>query len=353
MSEMLDELDKQRAFEPNRRFQDLPLYHVPFDELSGKPTTEAVLARAIEIREGAAVVGPAGCGKSSVIASVLESSGAEGERGLTPVRIVLAGDDEVARDAKRFAQQLITTIVDAAPISDNDREELRRSASDREQRQGKATTWHGSLGAPKWFLNADVARDVQKFSESLDRDRSAGELITSAQELFATLRAQELEPILILDDTDTWLNVPGHEKRDVADVFFAEVFRPVVRELACAAIAAVHPSYRDIAGYQAARDLLVNEALIPAIDDPELATASVSRVLAHIVDVHDGEAGADDLFAPAALNLLGGYYVERQAMRDVLLVVQRAVKETISGRGESITEGVIDEAIRYWAEARP
>lgn len=35
MSATLDELDRQRAFEPNRRFQDLPLYHVPFDELSG------------------------------------------------------------------------------------------------------------------------------------------------------------------------------------------------------------------------------------------------------------------------------------------------------------------------------
>ena len=350
---VLDELDRQRAFEPNRRFQDLPLYHVPFDELSGAPNTEAVLMRAIEIGEGAAVVGPAGCGKSSVIAAILESLGSDVDRGLTPVRIVLAGDDEVARDPKRFAQQLITTIVDAAPISDAERDEFHRRAADREQRQGKATTWHGSLGAPKWLINAEAARDVQSFGESLDRDRSAGEMITAAQDLFATLRKQQLEPILILDDTDTWLNVPGHEKLDVADVFFAEVFRPVLRELGCAAVAAVHPTYRGVTGYQTARDLLVNEAVIPTLDDAQVAIAAVSRVLSHITDVHDCAVGANDLFSAGALETLGLYYVERQAMRDVLLVVQRAVKETISSRTEVISDGVVEEGIRYWAEARP
>ena len=143
----------------------------------------------------------------------------------------------------------------------------------------------------------------------------------------------------------------GHEQLDVADVFFAEVFRPVLRELGCAAVAAVHPTYRGVTGYQTARDLLVNEAVIPTLDDAQVAIAAVSRVLSHITDVHDCAVGANDLFSAGALETLGLYYVERQAMRDVLLVVQRAVKETISSRTEVISDGVVEEGICYWAEA--
>jgi len=59
------------------------------------------------------------------------------------------------------------------------------------------------------------------------------------------------------------------------------------------------------------------------------------------------------LFAAEALDTLGRHFVERRAIRDALLVAQRAVKETISSRGDMISEGAIDEAVRYWADARP
>lgn len=350
--DILEGLDRDGAFAPNRRFQDLPRYHVPFDELVEATATEAVVRRAIENREGAAVVGGAGTGKSSVIASVLDPLVGHDERGLTPVRLMLGADDDVATDPRRFVQQLIATIVDAAPVREEELEEFRVAASDREQRQGKATTWHGALGAPKWLINAEASRDVQSFAQSLDRERSAAELIESAKELFATLRERQLEPILIFDDTDTWLNVQGHEKLEVADLFFAEVFRPVLRELACPVVAAVHPAYADVDGYMAARDLLVNESVVPTMDNRERAVGAITRVIGHIIEVHDVGAPVDGLFDGGATVALGEYYMERQAIRDVLLVVQRAVKETISNRADSIGDGAIGEAIRYWADAR-
>lgn len=62
------ELDALRAFEATHRFEDLDLYHVPFDELTGRPDTEAVLARMAARAGRIAVLGASGSGKSSVMA---------------------------------------------------------------------------------------------------------------------------------------------------------------------------------------------------------------------------------------------------------------------------------------------
>ena len=66
---------------------------------------------------------------------------------------------------------------------------------------GKARRRLGmARSAPRSGLSTRRQHVTSSFGESLDRDRSAGEMITAAQDLFATLRKQQLEPILILDD---------------------------------------------------------------------------------------------------------------------------------------------------------
>jgi hypothetical protein len=78
-------------------------------------------------------------------------------------------------------------------------------------------------------------------------------MVATARSLVDTLRAQNAELMLILDDTDTWLNLPGVDKRELADVFFGETLRTFVREVDCPVVAAVHPDYGNLRGYGRAR----------------------------------------------------------------------------------------------------
>src|SRR2546430_17338219 len=69
--ERWEEPGRPRASEPTRRFEDLYLYHVAFDDLNREQRTESVLARMVANGGRVGLIGPSGSGKSSVIGSVL------------------------------------------------------------------------------------------------------------------------------------------------------------------------------------------------------------------------------------------------------------------------------------------
>ena len=68
-----------------------------------------------------------------------------------------------------------------------------------------------------------------------------------------------------------------------------------------------------------------------------------------------GEIGAavDDLFDADAIEGLAGHYVERQVMRDVILVLQRGVQNACEHRAAAVSGVDVAEAIRYWAANAP
>ncbi len=68
--EALRAVDATRAFEATRRFDELSLYHVPFDELNGDYHTEAALTQMVASQGRIAIIGPSGSGKSSLISAV-------------------------------------------------------------------------------------------------------------------------------------------------------------------------------------------------------------------------------------------------------------------------------------------
>ena len=69
--EALRAVDESRAFEATRRFEELSLYHVPFDELNGDKQTEDAFTHMVANQGRVAIIGPSGSGKSSLIAAVL------------------------------------------------------------------------------------------------------------------------------------------------------------------------------------------------------------------------------------------------------------------------------------------
>jgi hypothetical protein len=348
----LERLDAEKAFTSMRRFEDLPLYHVPFDELAGNDGTEAALRRAVDARRGVTVVGRAGSGKSSVIAHVLGPLAEDLGEQLVPVRVLVGtGDEVLARDVKRFAQQVITTVTGyVTQMEEEDRDKFRTAASDREQQPGRATTTSGTFGIDK-VIRLGVGRDVQEFAQTLDRERAGAEMVVNARELVDTLRAQNVELMLILDDTDTWLNLPSSDKRELAEVFFGETLRAFVREVDCPVVAAVHPDYRDLDGYRRARgEILEVEIEIPRLEDGK---AAIAAVIGHTLEVHEIAAAVDELFEAKALEGLAWHYVEKQVMRDVILVLQRGLQNACEHRTDAVSGDDVAEAIRYWAANAP
>jgi hypothetical protein len=303
---------------------------------------------------GERVVGSVGSGKSSVIAHVLGPLAEDLDDRLVPVRILVgAGGEEIARDVKTFAQQVITTVTGyVTQMDERERDRYRVAASDREQRPGRATTTSGTFGLEK-VLRLGIGRDVQTFAEAIERERGGGEMVTTARSLVDTLRAQNAELMLILDDTDTWLNLPGVDKRELADIFFGETLRTFVREVDCPVVAAVHPDYGTLGGYGRARgEILEAEIAIPYLDN---AATAIEAVIAHTLEVHQIAEPVAELFADDAIEGLGWHYADKQAMRDIILVLQRGVVNACERHSDVVSADDIAEAIRYWAAnaARP
>lgn len=69
----LEELRDRYVFESSPTRHDLGALHVPFDDLVGDHRTEHRLDGAVRRQERAALIGPSGSGKSSVLARVLGS----------------------------------------------------------------------------------------------------------------------------------------------------------------------------------------------------------------------------------------------------------------------------------------
>jgi hypothetical protein len=70
----------------------------------------------------------------------------------------------------------------------------------RARRPGRASTISGTFGLEK-LLRLGIGREVQTFAEAIECERGGGGRVASARSLVDTLRAQDAELMLILDDT--------------------------------------------------------------------------------------------------------------------------------------------------------
>jgi energy-coupling factor transporter ATP-binding protein EcfA2 len=104
------QLDARRAFEATHRYEDLDLFHVRFDELTGRGETEQMLGHMAARGGRVALIGPSGSGKSSVISCVLGPLVEDLPEQIIPIRIpVAAADAETGTEPRLFAQHIVRT----------------------------------------------------------------------------------------------------------------------------------------------------------------------------------------------------------------------------------------------------
>jgi energy-coupling factor transporter ATP-binding protein EcfA2 len=128
--EQLGEVETSRAFEATKRFDQLGYFHVPFDQLNGDDHTEAAFTRLVGNAERVAVVGASGCGKSSLIASVLGPLSVNLPDAIVPLRVPVAAEqDDVVIEPGSMARHIVlyaTRWASAELFSDEERPFLNR-----------------------------------------------------------------------------------------------------------------------------------------------------------------------------------------------------------------------------------
>jgi hypothetical protein len=286
-----------------------------------------------------AVIGPSGGGKSSILQYVL--GGPRSERPFAAIWVsVLYEDDRTLTDPKRFAQTVAVSLIDQARTAEillerQQVEDLLREAGDRIALPSVSIARKGGLGVAVWLLRAQLAAEITRTLGGVDVTRPAAEIIGAVDEVITAIEAEGFDPVIVIDDSDRWFNLPGlADKSGLVDSFFGEVV-PMLAQRAVSFVVAVHPSYESKAGYRHARESgeIDTEVRLPAFSNVD----GIRRVLDRRVERLSSEHVARDVIAEDALERLFAYYqvVSQGNLRKTLQVVHTALVAAVE-RGDPL-----------------
>jgi hypothetical protein len=337
-------LRREAAFDPTPLPQDLAALHVPFDRLLGEPRVERALAEAARAADRIAVVGTMGGGKSSVLAHTLTPA-----NGFAALPISVAPEsDETVTEPGAFAQHAVRVVstwaAEVEMLPEEERDELLRAVSDTRALPSRSRQTHAGFAVQlPWLVKGELARDIRRELEAgTELARSAGEHLEALKRLTRLVRAVELEPVLVVDDSDRWLR-RGEPRRDLVAGFFGRVVRELA-ELQIGFAVAVHEHYLELDEYRDATP----GVLSARVDVPRLtAPAQLAEIVAHRIRSF-GESG--ELLDGAALERLWEFYAgdAGQSLRVTLQMLHTAVTEAALGEHEYVGAGLIETAIAAW-----
>jgi hypothetical protein len=313
--DLLMHLQGAQALDPAPRQDELHLYHVPFDDLTGGDAVEGSLDRAIRSLERVAIVGRGGQGKSSVIAYATRPLA-----GIAPIRVpIFAEPEETVTEPKAFAQHFIRTLTTSATqaglISPEQREASLLASSDR----------------------------VHILGEEVEHTRSAAEVIAAAGDLVAAVAGQGVIPVVVLDDSDGWSPASGTDKSALIEAFFGRVIR-IFADFPGALVLAVHEDYFDVPAYQEAESFIESRIAIPHFDGQ--AEKVLGRLLEHRMRIQGVDTPLSEVFEQGALTALADHYrVANRNLRKVIWVTRSALRHASADRAHTVMFRHVDAAI--------
>ena len=323
--ELLATLRDAHVFDPAPRHDDLFRLHVPFDQLTGTEACEHALGAALRRGERVALVGGSGAGKSSVISHVLGPLVED----LAPLPVPVAIEEpDVATSPVAFAGHLVRTVahyVEHAHPADAEEARERARRTGRHVREPFRRRSGRLSVAPSWMgMKVELAAELRSASERASLERPGQEIIEEAQGILDTVAAHGLRPVVVLDDTDKWLQWPGltDPKAHLA-AFFAQVPRLLAEQLSVAAVLAVHHRYLTEPGYRASHGFLEGTLVVPELPDRAALVAVLEHRVHSVVD-----ASFAELVTEPALDALMTHYSRgpaRDLRRRVLYVAHTAL----------------------------
>lgn len=332
--EVLRALRAHRAFTPAPRQAELPDVYVKFDDLIGCGRFDSALAAALRAGQRVQIVAPSGAGKSSIIQSVLNPL----TDGVLPISVPVAFDQpEVATEPMVFIAHLLTRIRREATALDPGARVARGHVKETTSRLG--AEW-GVPGGPKLL----AARDVKRVFEA--QATTSSDRLEQLHDVLTTVKAHDLMPVLVLDDTDKWIRVAVDDAGERRRAFFTRIPRLLAEHIDAAVVLSVHPDYLTDPGYQIGREFLEDVITLPQLP----SVAALSMVMERRVGVALGQIPASlaDIIAPEGLAHLFDYYRsqgEPSIRGHVVANVHRALAHALDADAERVEEGHIQAAI--------
>lgn len=295
-----------------------------------------------------------GAGKSSVLAYALTTA-----NGFAALPISVAPEsDETVTDPGAFAQHAVRVIstwaAEVEMLPGDSRDELLRAVADSQVLPSRSKQTHAGIALQlPWLVKGELARDIRRELEpSIELERSAVEHLEALKRLARLIRAIELEPLLIIDDSDRWLR-RGEPRPGIVGAFFGRVVREL-SQLEIGFAVAVHEHYLRLPEYRDATP----GVLSARIDVPKLTAAEqLNDIIDHRVRVRVfvGEGRASEILDPNALDRLWAFYASdaNQSLRVTLQIAHTAVTEAALGDHDRGGAGLIEAAIAAWMPPAP
>ncbi len=325
------------------RYEQLAAFHVPFDELLGGAEVESELAHWLTRRGRVTLIGPSGSGKSSALAWALSHNAPES---VIPLRIPVAlADDDTIQSTAGFARHLIHRVLAAARLGDKESHEIRTRSADVARRREPERRRSARVGLRAGF-SGELAREVSRAGDEFEEQIDAGEVVEALQRLVELFRAREHDPVLVLDDTDTWIARP-HDAHpaQLANAFFSRNVRMLVSEIDCGFAVAVHTSYLHLPAYREVAPRL-EQIRVPQLPNP---ASNLATILTRRLEASGLGHQLDDVFAPAAIAALARLYEDLPDVRRAIATAAGAVRLTLE---DNELERVTPAAVRAAAAER-
>ncbi len=342
----LFEVEASRAFDATRRFEELSFYHVPFDRLNGDERTETALARQITNSGRVVLVGHSGSGKSSVISSVFGPFATALPENFVPLRVPVAAEqDATVTEPGALARHLVLYITRWASrerFSEAEQQDFERGVAEVTRRAKGQKTRQYHVGLPIWLADVSLAQEVQSAGEDYETHSSASDAVERLKLMLVLFASHNLAPVIVFDDSDTWLRIAGLDRTEVANAFFMKSVRMMSKELDASFVLAVHNDYLPLAGYKEASQLLSGEIHIPRLENPQ---SDVETILRDRLVAAEVASDLGEVIEPEAVRLLAEHYARDRTIRDVLRVVQRAMQHALSDSIELVGPQLIEQSI--------
>jgi hypothetical protein len=356
---LIQQLAAADCFQPAFDLDQLSERHVDFDILVGDQRHEHALTELL-VREQPtriAVSGPAGSGKSSLIAATLAQMPTHLP---LPIGIAMA-DLAILENQTNFAQFILAEILRQARDQFTIQDRIRRAAKKIERAAADEITHsppHLGLTAkvtlpvphPAMPALAEIAGEVTTAATSTTTKANPTQVLTGISEVMRVFAHDRMPtPVLIIDDADKWGSAPDTDEVEPrAQALFTTALQPLLAA-DFHLVVAVQDRWRTLPAYANLEKRLAETITIPEFT-PD-ATAALRQIIArHAGIAPTGIDGVDGLLDQPALTRLEAEYDHTgRDLRKTLRILRDATRGASRGTPVPDLLGHID--IRAAAQA--
>jgi hypothetical protein len=317
-----------QVFDPTPPPDTLGACLAPYESLIDGCRLESDLHTRLHAYARIALVGPRGCGKTSVARYALDAE----DVAMILINVVTEKQKDIST-VRGFLRILVSQLVNRAETAGNitgsQRQKLLAAAQPTLPLDRKLISYRAALSGGHWLLRGSIARDMTKTIGGGRTYNTTQALRDAAAEALEVVGSHGLVPVLVADDTDRLGRVAGKTAGKVLAGFFGEVLRELADNLDCGLLIAVHDDYLSSGDFDY-RDLthgVLENVRIPKLTQPEQLAAIISRRAGFLAP----PCAAADLVGADALHTLIRLHCNEHArsVRRTLSVLAPALKLAI------------------------